>query len=171
MPNHLGALIGRGEVLRASGQWTAALADFDHALVLAPDDPDLLVGRADILQQMGRSAEAIRDFTQALDIVPDHLWALLGRGVARRMENDLEASLADFDRAVRIRAWGFADLGAARRNPPDARAMRRSGCGPYARVGTRSGKTGGRGNGAQRAFRQLGRFVEAVEDLNRARAG
>ena len=68
--------------------------------------------------QLGQSAEAIRDFTAALNRVPDHLWALLGRGVALRMANDLEASLADFDRAVQIETgdtWVWAQRGETRR--------------------------------------------------------
>jgi Flp pilus assembly protein TadD len=51
----------------------SALAEFDHALVLTPDDPMSLNNHGAALSRLGRRSAAIEDFRHALRIDP--CWA------------------------------------------------------------------------------------------------
>ncbi|HEY9721722.1 MAG TPA: YaiO family outer membrane beta-barrel protein [Oscillatoriaceae cyanobacterium] len=55
-------------VLYLQGQSSAALAEYGHVLVLAPDDPDGLLGKAQVLLALHQAAEAIPPLERALEI-------------------------------------------------------------------------------------------------------
>jgi tetratricopeptide (TPR) repeat protein len=61
-PNDAVALDARGEAEAALGDKTAALADFDRALTLAPDDLTTRAKRGQLYQSSGKTKQAAADF-------------------------------------------------------------------------------------------------------------
>lgn len=57
-----------------------ALAGFERAISLDPNNPDFHVGRARALARLSRHAEAVGECTAAMLIKPDHVLALRDRG-------------------------------------------------------------------------------------------
>src|SRR5207247_2490600 len=106
----------RGILAAEADDPAAALADFDAALALSPDDPagffNRGLARLRLLDEPGtepvscRPARpddapaleaALADFDTALRHEPDNLRARLSRGFLRRRRGDLDGALADFD--------------------------------------------------------------------------
>jgi protein O-GlcNAc transferase len=55
-----------------------ALASFDRALAIDPDDTDALNGRGNVLKEMRRFAEALASYEKAVALDPDHAYAFSG---------------------------------------------------------------------------------------------
>lgn len=53
-----------------TGRYEDALACFEQAILLRPDDPDLWNSKASALRSMGRYEEAIECFNRSLEIDP-----------------------------------------------------------------------------------------------------
>src|SRR5437870_5487805 len=60
------ALALRAEAWRETGNAAKARADFDTAVALRPDDPELRLARGMLNEQENRAAEAEADFTAAI---------------------------------------------------------------------------------------------------------
>jgi tetratricopeptide (TPR) repeat protein len=78
-----------------------AIADFDEALKLEPNDINALGGRGRAFLQSGQYDRAIADYTEVLRLRPGSDRAFNERGLAHLRKGSLEAALADFDAAVR----------------------------------------------------------------------
>lgn len=63
------AWLARGEAYYQSGDYEAALADFNQALRLRPNDPFAYAGRGVVLKALGRYEEALQDFERAVSTV------------------------------------------------------------------------------------------------------
>jgi tetratricopeptide (TPR) repeat protein len=70
----------RGENYRKMGRYDRALADFNRAIELNPEDATALGGRGETYRAMGRYEEALADFDRGLELDPEDAWALAGRG-------------------------------------------------------------------------------------------
>src|SRR6185436_16288624 len=70
-------LVRRASQLRLSGQLEQALAAFEKALAISPDDPVARAGRGEINAALYRIAEAREDFDAALATAPDLVPALI----------------------------------------------------------------------------------------------
>ena len=93
----------RGRVRRTCGDLDGALADYTHALMLAPDSPhmppDLLTERGSIRRAIGDSTGARSDYDEVIRRHPQDARAHLERGRLTRESGDLGGALADLDRA------------------------------------------------------------------------
>jgi predicted TPR repeat methyltransferase len=69
-----------------------ALASYERAIRLAPQDADGWIGKAEALVQSGRRAEAIAAFHEALRVRPGYLAASLR---LKRVERDIGRSQSD----------------------------------------------------------------------------
>ncbi len=85
------------------GRQIEALASYDRALALRPDDPQLLSNRGVTLGELGRPEEALASYNRALALRPDHAPALSNRGNALRALRRFEEALASYDRALALR--------------------------------------------------------------------
>jgi tetratricopeptide (TPR) repeat protein len=63
------AWLARGEAYYQTGNYEAALADFNQALRLCPNDPFAYAGRGVVLKALGRYEEALQDFERAVSTV------------------------------------------------------------------------------------------------------
>jgi TolB-like protein/Tfp pilus assembly protein PilF len=85
----------------ASGDCEMALAGFDRALQLNPNNSDALANRAWPLMFIGKSEAAIEDLTRAMRLnpyFPD--WYLWGLGMAQFAQGDSEAATLSFRRML-----------------------------------------------------------------------
>ena len=89
-----------GLVLQALGRLDEALAAFDRALLLAPQNPDTLSRRGNVLFAMGRHDAALASYLAALDLRPKHVDALNNCGVVLNRLRRFPEALASFDRAL-----------------------------------------------------------------------
>jgi tetratricopeptide (TPR) repeat protein len=115
------ALENRGWAYWLKGDLDKALADFDEAVRLNPDDLNVLTDRSAILDDKGDYDRAIADLDKVLAKQPDNGRALNGRAWAHAQNGDLDKALADSERAVAIlpgkanvlhtRAWIYMNKG------------------------------------------------------------
>ena len=72
-------LIVRGHEHLARRELNEALAAFDRAVALAPDDPEAVGGRAEVLFRLDQYARSVEDFSRALALRPNAPDLYLGR--------------------------------------------------------------------------------------------
>ncbi len=99
-PKHLGSLMALADALSLIGQNDAALATFNQAVQVLPNEPLVHNNQGMLLQQMGRTNEAIQAFSTALQKSPNYFTALTNRGFSyleggnpAQAEKDFNASL------------------------------------------------------------------------------
>src|SRR5579862_3908155 len=101
------ALGNRGSALAAMNRRKAALASFDEAVRVHPDEATpflarLLLNRGTLLMQLTRDPEALRDIERALAITADNIDARKRRGIVlRRLKRPREA-LGDFGQVLAV---------------------------------------------------------------------
>lgn len=84
-------------------RYDQALASYDRALRLRPNDPDVLNNRAGLLVAMGRLEEALQCYDRAIGARPDDAQAFSNRGAVLERLERFDAALANYDRAVALR--------------------------------------------------------------------
>lgn len=93
----------RGDDLYQSGEFEQALHEYDAAVALRPDHPDILNNRGAALGHLGRHQEALAAYDRALALRPDDPDSLTNRGVTLGHLGRHPEALADFDRALALR--------------------------------------------------------------------
>lgn len=89
-----------GVIHARHGRHAEALASYDRALALRPDDPQLLSNRGVALYELGRSAEALASYDRALALQPGFAAVLTNRGNALHALKRFDEALASYDRAL-----------------------------------------------------------------------
>lgn len=79
-----------------------AVASYDRALAIRPDDVQALSNRGVALNELGRYGEALMGLDRALALRPDFLPALSNRGNALRGLGRHDEALASYDRALSL---------------------------------------------------------------------
>lgn len=101
-------LSARARALDELGDYRRAIADYDAAIVLAPDDPVLRLNRGVAKIHDGRPADAIADYDTAIRMKPDWHLPYFDRAVALGDLGRRAAALKDYARAIRLKpddAW------------------------------------------------------------------
>jgi len=110
-------LVQAGEFRMASGDPFGARAQFDAALLEAPDNAEALEGRATSMAASGDMQGAISDLNRVISLQPGNVDALSLRAAALRQSGDLTGALADAENAVSYgpsSAVAYFERGAAR---------------------------------------------------------
>ncbi|MGE5537863.1 MAG: tetratricopeptide repeat protein [Gemmatimonas sp.] len=94
------AFYHRGNALKRLGRADEALADYERALTLAPDDPEILYNRGNALLDLGRWSEAIASYDAALKSAPGYPDALNNRGIALQRQGRAAEAVASYDAAL-----------------------------------------------------------------------
>ncbi|MBI4483814.1 MAG: sulfatase-like hydrolase/transferase [Acidobacteria bacterium] len=94
------ALLGHG--FYRQGQHRKAIASFERALQLRPDEPNALFYRAASHLQLGEYEEALRNFQQSARIAPAHFRVHHSMGVAFLKLGRVEEAVQAFERAVQV---------------------------------------------------------------------
>ena len=117
LPNEAALWSNRGNVRLSQNQPLAALADYDQAVALAPDQPDPYLNRGAALERLERWDDAIADYSRVLDINPDDAAAYNNRGNAKAGLGNWDAALEDYQQAVALDPkFAFARVNAALAN-------------------------------------------------------
>ena len=95
-------LRNRGSALDDLGRYSEALADFDLALELEPDNSDNFIDRGVTLGKLGRYDLAIKDFGRAIELSPGLAEIYNNRGIVYGRMGDFSSAIADFNRAVAL---------------------------------------------------------------------
>jgi tetratricopeptide (TPR) repeat protein len=114
LPEEAAIWSNRGNVRLSQNQPQAALADYDRAIALAPNQPDAYLNRGAALEGLGRWQAAIADYSQVLEINPTDAAAYNNRGNAKAGLGEWEEALADYQKAVELDPqFSFARVNAA----------------------------------------------------------
>lgn len=92
------------QVLAKSGKTEEALAEFNHAIELDPNNAQALYGRGLLYQGEKQHELAIADFTAANGLKPQQAEPLLGRAVSYLALDKSREAAADLDEAVQADA-------------------------------------------------------------------
>ncbi len=90
-----------GLILLTMARFGEALASYDRAHAIVPDDLDALNGRGVALLRLGRTAEAIASFDRVLAFDPTHIDALGNRGNALLKLNRPREAIASYEVALK----------------------------------------------------------------------
>jgi tetratricopeptide (TPR) repeat protein len=97
--------INRAETYSKLQRYDAALADYDEALRLNPDEPLIYIVRAGFFSDWTHYDEAIEDLDSARQLDPDvlqfFLWHLI-RAIAQMGLNDYDAAMSNINRAIEL---------------------------------------------------------------------
>ena len=91
---------GQGLAYHELRNLAEALADFNQAAKLRPNDSDVFFARGDVHFDMGEYALAVEDYSKGLDLNPQAPWALWSRALSYAQLNRVDLARADFDEAI-----------------------------------------------------------------------
>jgi tetratricopeptide (TPR) repeat protein len=89
-----------GQALARSGRTEEALAEFDNAIALDPNNADALYNRGLLHQGEKQHQLAIDDFTAANGLTPQRAEPLLGRAISYLAVDKVREAAADLDEAA-----------------------------------------------------------------------
>lgn len=92
----------RGNARADAGAAAQAVADFNEAIRLRPEDASGHAGRGRARLALGDIAGTIADYGEAARLKPDTASYLVCRGHARFVQGDLPAAIGDFTEAIRL---------------------------------------------------------------------
>jgi tetratricopeptide (TPR) repeat protein len=87
----------RGSASAGRGDHAAAIADFDRAIELEPNNAETFYQRGMSKRDSRQGLQAMTDFNEALRLKPDHSSALMARGQMQLAINAVARADADFD--------------------------------------------------------------------------
>jgi tetratricopeptide (TPR) repeat protein len=90
------------ESYASSNEWPSAVIHFQNALVSSPDRAGLHAELGEVLLRAGKINQAIREFDEELQHNPRNLRALARRGEALLIDENLDAALRDWAKAIAI---------------------------------------------------------------------
>jgi tetratricopeptide (TPR) repeat protein len=98
-----GDLVNRGIEKAKNGDLDGAIADFNRAIELNPNDDAPYYNRAQARRLKKDTAGAIADYTRAIELGCKNPAAYNNRGNARSENNDPDGAIADYTRAIELK--------------------------------------------------------------------
>ena len=95
-------LFDQGNILLVNEEYEEAIASYERAVEINPDDQDAWYGLGYALGNLGRYEEAIASYERAVEINPDKEKAWYNRGIALGNLGRYEEAIASYERAVEI---------------------------------------------------------------------
>ncbi|MFJ4889149.1 tetratricopeptide repeat protein [Streptomyces sp. NPDC088788] len=92
----------RARELRNAGEYERALAEYDRAVDIDPDEARVHYGRGVTHQLLGDHPAALAAFDRADELRPGTGWIIAGRAETLRLAARFGEAVADFDRAVAL---------------------------------------------------------------------
>jgi tetratricopeptide (TPR) repeat protein len=96
-------LVNRGIEKAKKGDLDGAIADFDRAAELNPQDDAPYYNRAQAKRLKNDTAGAIADYTRAIELGSTNPAAYNNRGNARAENNDQDGAIADYTHAIKLK--------------------------------------------------------------------
>ena len=110
------ALNNRGFAYDVKGDHDRAIADYNEAIRLKPDDAAVFNNRGFVYDKMGDHDRAIADYNEAIRLKPDLANAFNNRGATYEAKGDHDRAIADYAQAVHLKpdyAIAFKNRGLA----------------------------------------------------------
>jgi tetratricopeptide (TPR) repeat protein len=101
-PNEVSLRVRRGKLARDTENVDIALAEFEEAARLRPDDPDTQLLLGDVRLRKGDTAGTQTAIDTALCLAPNHPLLLALRGVIRHAHDDLDGAIGDLEASIRL---------------------------------------------------------------------
>ena len=92
----------RGNIYKDQKKWDLALADYNKALTLNPNNPRAYIARADVYEERKEWDLALADYNRAIEIDANFAAAYGSRGVFYQTRKQWDLALADFNKAITI---------------------------------------------------------------------
>jgi len=92
----------RGETYENMERYDEALADFNRAIELDPEDAQTIANRGITYVAMERYNDALTDLSHAIEIEPDNAIMTARRGVFYQLMKQYDDALADLNRAIEL---------------------------------------------------------------------
>ncbi|MFD6184339.1 tetratricopeptide repeat protein [Streptomyces goshikiensis] len=161
------ALTLRGRNHRNADTYPQALADYEQALALDPENERAHFGRGRTRHLTGRLDEAIADYTRAVELAPEELMNVAFRGLALQVAERYEEAIADYDRSLELKSddeWALTSRGAT------FRLMGRyeEALADFNRAVALDPGSAWAHASRGAAFNSMGRYEEALADFDRA---
>jgi tetratricopeptide (TPR) repeat protein len=99
----------RGYYRMQRKDFTGSLEDYNKAIALAPDDPEIWLNRGVVKEKLNDRKGAYADYSHAIDLQPDFIKAWLNRGNLLASQQRYKEALEDYSIAILYQA----DYGAA----------------------------------------------------------
>jgi tetratricopeptide (TPR) repeat protein len=93
----------RGNDQYRAGDFVGAIASFDKAIEIKPDDHIAWFGRGIVLGNLGRFEDEIASYDQAIKIKHDFQLSWFNRGIALLNLERFEEAIASYDQAIKIK--------------------------------------------------------------------
>jgi len=92
----------QGQIAQSKGDLPGALAAYDKAIEIRPNDASARNTRAKAREAKGDHDGAIADYAQALTLQPRAAAFYAGRGRARTAKGDFDGAIADLDKSLEL---------------------------------------------------------------------
>lgn len=106
--------LARGDFYRAKNQLKEALANYQLAEKLNPEDAWVHFNLGDVYQKQGGLKRAMEEYRKAILLEPDVAWFHFALGEIYRQQNELDLSIESFKKALEIDSsggWTYNGLG------------------------------------------------------------
>ncbi|MCU0566306.1 MAG: tetratricopeptide repeat protein [Oculatellaceae cyanobacterium Prado106] len=90
----------QGKVLTRLGQFTDAIAAYDKAIAIDPNDAITWTGQGEVLEKLRRYEEALTSYTRAVQIKADYSLALVGQCTMMNKTKQYEPAFAACEQAI-----------------------------------------------------------------------
>ncbi|MBW4469666.1 MAG: tetratricopeptide repeat protein [Stenomitos rutilans HA7619-LM2] len=94
----------KGNILFADENYEVAIASYDKAIEVKPDDDKAWLYRGHVLSDLKRYEEAIASYDKAIEIEPDYYEAWNARGITLHDLGRYEEAVINYDRALKLKS-------------------------------------------------------------------
>ena len=101
-PNLIATLQQRGTAYTNEKKFPEAIADFNEALKMKPNDPGIYERRAYVEMKMNDLDKALADYSEASRLNPNEVRYYLYRGYIYEKKGDIKKSMADTEKALKL---------------------------------------------------------------------
>ena len=85
------------------GQYADALASYDKAVFIRPNNADAWLNRGVVLENLGQFSEAVDSYDKAIILQPAYAEAWYNRGIALRKLGRYADAISSYDKAIAVR--------------------------------------------------------------------